>query len=225
MDQKSDLIREDIDETRSALTEKLVTLEDQLRDKVENAKESVEDTIENVRATLRKLSPSHQVQQHPFAMVGSTLAAGLLVGRLIAGRREARASGLDHEYRALSGTELGLSNMPQTSEYEDSHLDPEIAPVRERLRRAVYRRAKTGPGLFSKLAETFSDEIQMVKGMALGAAIDSIRGVAKEAMPNFGEKIDRVLDSAMTKVGAEPMERSGDPYSPGWEEDVTSMVV
>lgn len=180
MDQKSDLIKEDIEETRAALTEKLETLEDQLMDKVETAKESVEDTIENVRATLRKVSPTHQVQQHPFVMIGGSLAAGMLVGKAIQSR-SARAKSWERD----QDVGFGEQGIP-----------------RRRIERPYSR--PRGPSLLSKLAGAFPDEIDVVKGMALSLALEGLREIAKEALPRFEAQINKVVDSAAQKAARAP---------------------
>jgi ElaB/YqjD/DUF883 family membrane-anchored ribosome-binding protein len=210
MDQKSDLIKEDIDETRTALTEKLVTLEDQLRDKVEGARETVEETIENVKTSLRKFSPRHQVQQHPFVMVGAASAAGLLVGQVVQVRRAQAAEWTATGAPAQGARYAPERPVPQTSAYEDASDVGSFAPPdqgRWRAERAAYAPAPhrpRRPSVLAKLADTFSDELDMIKAMALAAALDTVRRVAKDSMPKLGEQIDRVMDSAMTKVGADP---------------------
>ena len=83
MDQKSDLIKEDIEETRSQLTEKLGTLESQLRGTVQSARDTVEDTIQNVKDSVKKFTPGYQIEEHPLLILGGSVAAGLLVGRLL----------------------------------------------------------------------------------------------------------------------------------------------
>ena len=104
MDTKSELIKEDIEQTRAALTEKLVSLEDQLLDKVETAKDTVEKNIENVKEAFRKVSPTHQVRRHPFAMIGGSVAAGVIMGKVIQSR-SARAKSWEtvpHERKDVS---------------------------------------------------------------------------------------------------------------------------
>jgi hypothetical protein len=80
MDPKPDLIREDIDETRSDLTQNLAALEAQLRGTVETARRSVDEAVQAVRGSLRQVSPRYQTRQHPFAMVGGAVAVGVLAG-------------------------------------------------------------------------------------------------------------------------------------------------
>jgi len=215
MDPKPDLIREDIDETRSALTEKLETLEGQLRGTVESAKQTVEGTIENVKDSIRHLSPIYQTTQHPYLMVGGALATGLLAGRLL--QSKGSEGGLswmqpvtpslaverpapDSEYVS---EQVGL---PRTSEYEEFIGD-----------RPGFASAKSGPSLFTRLLGQFDDEIQMVKGMLLKGVLDAAGDAVKRSAPKWGSQIDQVVDSVAQKLAGEPRSSSSGSQRPGSE--------
>src|SRR5437588_98198 len=87
MDQEPDVIRQDIDETRSSLTEKLETLEAEVKGTVQDAKNTVEDTIHNVKSTVHETVESvkrtfdlpYQVRQHPWPMLGGSVVAGFIL--------------------------------------------------------------------------------------------------------------------------------------------------
>jgi ElaB/YqjD/DUF883 family membrane-anchored ribosome-binding protein len=74
--------------TSAAFTEKLERLEDQVRETIQDTRAAVEDTIKKVRSTMheagasvkRALDIGHQVQRHPWAMLGSSLVAGYFLG-------------------------------------------------------------------------------------------------------------------------------------------------
>src|SRR5947208_14305774 len=112
MDPQPDVIRQQIEDTRSSLTDKLETLEAEVkgtvqsdRDTVESAKEAVEstlssaketveDTISSVKDTVasatetvkRTFDIPYQVDRHPWAMLGLSAVAGCLCGALLGGR-------------------------------------------------------------------------------------------------------------------------------------------
>jgi len=253
MDRKSDLIREDIDETRAHLSEKLEVLEDQLRGTVESAKSTVEDTIEEVRDGLRKFTPSYQVEEHPLLCLGGAVAAGLLVGRKM--NRNQPTSSFSSlrplsypAYGSTWGTEpVGRdSDVPATSEYEEAH--PSNSPFHLSAGH-LGMAGPLGPSLWDKFADTFSDEIEMVKDMAIGALLGTVRDLAKRSVPNLEPQIDQVMDSAMQKFGVSPPEEGAAPkvrteetryatnqgnasdnlwkeqHTPGREENLASKVV
>lgn len=167
MDAQSNVIKEEIEETRTELVAKLGVLEGQLRDTVEDTKEAVESTIENFRTTFQMVSPSHQIQEHPFIMVGGSLVAGVLLGRVIAPR-------------------------PVRAAQPEWKTEPEILTV---------SRPPSGPSWFSRLTETFSDEIKVVKEISTGLAIEGLRGLAIRAVPELQPEINKVMDSALKSVG------------------------
>ena len=98
MDQEPEVIRQQIDQTRSALTEKLETRENQVRDTVTNAKTTVEETIGSVKSTVhetvatvkRTFDLPYQVERHPWGMFGGSILVGYLVGTLWPGRPAGR---------------------------------------------------------------------------------------------------------------------------------------
>jgi len=191
MDPKPELIREDIDETRSALTEKLETLEGQLRGTVESAKQTVEGTIENVKDSIRSLSPVYQTTQRPYLMVGGAMATGYLAGRLL----QPKVSGRRPAIRVATATRHEAPLPPPTSEYEETFSA---------------RRSTAGrPTILDRLADQFSDEIQMVKGMILKGVLDATSDALKRSAPKWGSQIDQVLGSMTQKLTEGPHHSSG----------------
>src|SRR5919204_269414 len=98
IDDAQRLIRQQIDQTRSSLTEKLETLEQEVRGTVQSAKATVEETIENVRSTVhgtvesvkRTFDVNYQVDRHPWVMMGGSVLAGYAVGCLLTSRSARR---------------------------------------------------------------------------------------------------------------------------------------
>src|SRR5262245_1321712 len=102
MDSQTEVIKMQMEETRSALAEKLETLEQHVvgtvqeasaavtgtvtdvraavQDTIGTVKDSVEETVTSVKNTF---DLSRQVEQHPWIMLGGSVAAGYIVGRLL----------------------------------------------------------------------------------------------------------------------------------------------
>src|SRR5262245_24400559 len=99
MPDEPEMIRQQMEETRSALTEKLETLEHQVigtvaeantavADTVDNVKEAVQDTVEVVKETVQEtvesvkqtLDISVQMDRHPWLFLGASVAAGYVAG-------------------------------------------------------------------------------------------------------------------------------------------------
>src|ERR1700730_10040165 len=113
MKEEPEAIRQHIDETRSSLTEKLETLESQVRGTVQGARATVEETIEAVKGTVqdtvrsvkRTFDVNYQVEQPPWTMVGCPLLAGCILGSLTGVRGGGR------EPRGTASTRSGLSSL------------------------------------------------------------------------------------------------------------------
>lgn len=99
MDNTPEVTRSQMEGTRAALSEKLETLEqrmvatvhgaaDAVAQTVDNVKDAVHETVDNVKGTfdLRR-----QVERHPWAMVGGSIALGFVGGMLLHRHRATRA--------------------------------------------------------------------------------------------------------------------------------------
>jgi len=221
MDEKPEVIRHRIDETRSALTEKLETLEREVRGTVCEARDAVTCTVETVRDTVNStlggvretvsstvetvrdqmqdtmcsvkeaLNVQHQVQAHPWVMLGGSVAAGYLLGSLLPDR------GRKHGRQERSSSAPSMYGARQY-EPEPASSWSEPAPS-----------ASRAPGFLSGVADQLAPEIQKVKGMAIGAAMGLVRDLLKQQVPEqLAGNVDEVLDSVTTKLGGEPVRGS-----------------
>jgi len=180
-EQDSADMRQGIDNTRSAMADKLEALEDRVMNTVQSAKDTVNDSIQGAKETVasvkRTFDIKHQIEQHPWAMVGGCFVAGLALGGLIPrGQPRSKASGL----LVSNGNIAPAAPTP---------------PVRaEPLSR---------PGIFAR----FHDEIDKVEGMAIGYVMGLVRDSIKESVPQLASKIDEVMNGLTTKLGGEPVQQ------------------
>lgn len=79
MDPRTDVILEEIHDTRQNLAEDLATLEGKVRDTVSEARRKVED----VKEKILDMSPLEQARQRPWVAVGASVAAGVATGFLV----------------------------------------------------------------------------------------------------------------------------------------------
>ena len=188
MDQEPDVIRQNIDETRSSLTEKLETLEGQVRDTVQGARATVENTIESVKRTF---DLPYQVRQHPWPMVGGSILAGFLAGSF-AGRRP----GPRGERPSSSGRAFGALSSSYREQESSSTARPD----------GVSGTAPAKQSLVNKFLDQFDDEIGKVKEVAIGAAAAVVREWIKSYLPpNLRAQVDEVANSATSKLGGKPV--------------------
>jgi ElaB/YqjD/DUF883 family membrane-anchored ribosome-binding protein len=85
-EQVPDTLRQNIDSTRSDLTDKLEALEDRVMGTVQTAQDTVDDSIQMAKDTVasvkRTFDIKHHVDQHPWLMLGGSVVAGLALGTL-----------------------------------------------------------------------------------------------------------------------------------------------
>lgn len=216
MPPETELIKQQMGQTRAALTEKMETLENKVLGTVDRTAGTVSNTVELVGSTVRDtvqqvgstvsgasrdvraalhetvgsvrdaLDVSRQIQEHPWVMLGGSVFVGYVGGRLLDGLERGHLPSL-----------LSLPAAPE-------QLLPRDSEVRERGESAPVPR-RSGSSFLRALLDTFSPELDKLKRMALGAAMGLVRDKLGESVPtpmkeNFSELMDRVTQ----KLGAEP---------------------
>jgi ElaB/YqjD/DUF883 family membrane-anchored ribosome-binding protein len=206
MDPEPDVIHQQIDETRSSLTDKIEQLETRVADTVETAratveetietvKEKVEETVETVKDTVqgtvetvkRTFDLRYQTEQHPFAMMGCSFLAGCTAGYLLGGRRKRH-----HPEAAAEVCPPSSSQRDEAMRGTIPEASPPPAPRR--------------PGLLERLFHQFEGEIDKVKETAIGVLMGLVRDWARNAVPaSVACRVEEVLDSATSKMGGRPV--------------------
>jgi len=198
-EQEPEELRQQIDDTRSSITEKLEALEGQVTGTVESVKESVEETIAQVKESVQDtvssvkdsvsdtvdtvkdtLNLSLQTRKHPWGMLGGALVAGFVSGALIGETRRRRSS-----------------RMPV--ERLESQGETPRATFREEVRE-VRAPVEKGP-TFGR----FQSEVDQLKGLALGYLFGAIRDVIQESAPQLADQVGTMMDSITTKLGGKPI--------------------
>jgi ElaB/YqjD/DUF883 family membrane-anchored ribosome-binding protein len=213
-----DEIRQRIEETRSDLTEKLETLEHEVKDTVRGATNAVVDTVQTVRNTVegtveavkqkvegtvdavkQTLDLRRQVEHHPWAMVGGSIALGYLAGSVLP--RPLRLT-----RTAIGGGDLSSSGYP-----EPGMAAPAVERYREEDRFLGEGRDQppiepSESSIWTNLAQQFAPEIAQVKQLAIGAALGLLAEQVKKALPdNLSAQIGTILDSVTSKLAGEPV--------------------
>ena len=197
MDQESILrqrrpeeIRQQLEATRSSLAHKLESLEHEVRSAVQNTVGSLQNQAsEAVQAVKQTLDVRHHVVQHPWAMLGGSLALGYVIGTLLS-RERAAAPQLDMKTSANPSAEaretvLGLeSALPADS-------GSRHAP------RAVHTRATQADAspasILQELGKRLEPELQELKTLAISAAADLLRELIRQAIESARQPPPRSL--------------------------------
>jgi ElaB/YqjD/DUF883 family membrane-anchored ribosome-binding protein len=193
MENETELIRQQMLETRTALSEKLEALQEQVlstvegttqtvtdtvqtvqeavQDTVSTVSESVQDTVESVKDTF---DVNRQVRRHPWLMVGGAIAVGYLGTRLL-------QAGL-HQGPPAPGTN---GNGYVTT---NGHVSPP-QPAK--------------PGLLDAVAGPVLKQIQ---DLALGALVGVASDMLLEHTPeNLRGQVNEMTANVATALGTAPI--------------------
>jgi len=199
-------IRQQMTETRSALTEKLETLECQVKETVQEARaavqdtvvsvrEAVEDTVDSIKGSVHDtvdsvketLDVERQVRRHPWGMVAGATALGFLGGYLLFRDRPRPPYAGNGRYR-------------DEPERFQRFVPPPVgtappappAPPRETW--------------MSQLGERLSPELDKVKGLAIGTTVALVRDLVMPSVPPaLADQVREVLDGVAAKLGGQPI--------------------
>jgi hypothetical protein len=204
MPPETELIKQQMGQTRAALTEKLETLENKVLGAVSTTTDAVSQTVQDVGATVRETTQdvratmhealtsvrdafnvSRQFHQHPWLLLGGSVVAGYAGGLIL--------DNLEH------GHMPSLPSLPRAE-----RLLPQGSEVRQRLESEAPARRRA-PAFLKALAETFAPELEKLKTAALGMAMGIVRDRLHEAVPpQMREDFAQMMDRITTKLGGEP---------------------
>lgn len=220
MDDEPEVIRQQMDETRTALADKIGRLEQQVTETVhdavesvtnvknaatetvENVRTAVEDTVASVRQSVKStvdsvaetLDVELQVQRHPWAMVGAAAAVGFAGGYLC----------YSEDRRRPASREAGLSRQLYAShESQREEETPRLAADRRE------REAAARPPAFNWLASqthSLQPAMDQLKGLALGTLFGVAKDLLTRSLPQPMEgQINEVVDGLTIALGGKPI--------------------
>jgi hypothetical protein len=229
-----DVIREQMENTRTSLSEKLETLEQQVATTVQDATSNVAGTVEAVKETVEAVKDS---------VTGTVEAVKDTVQDTVATVKESVEETIStvketvHESWSAVKNALDLPEMVRRYPWPMFGGSVALGFVLERLIVKPTPRpfthgttsrplppdhfsgedhfaAPRPPSTFAKLIRHFEPEINQLKGLALGALMSAVRDLATKMAPeNMSEKLAGIFDSVTQKLGGEQLEResaSGD---------------
>src|SRR5947209_1914983 len=167
MDHEAEMIRDQMQETRGHLTEKLQALESQVTGTVETVTDTVKSTVETVKDSVEGAVESVanlfdlrlQVQRHPWGVFAGGVAVGYVATRLAE-----RATG------AQGGT----------------RFVPQVPPAAR----------KAGSSLLGWLATAYHDEMNHLKALGIGTAAGLVRDMLAQSLPpEIGCQVSEWVDN------------------------------
>ncbi len=216
MDHEAEVIKSQMEETRSSLAEKLETLESQVvgtvqqttaavsntveavKGTVESVKGAVEETVEKAKDSVHQtvetiqesLNIPRQVQHHPWGMFTGSVALGLLTGYFLpSAHRRARG------YRE---TGLGFGRSGLAEEFLEEPTTSRAPEVPESAGAAP----SSGPSAFSKIGEALGGELGKLKGLAIGTTLGLVRDLVVDRLPeSMRPDLTNMVNEVTEKLG------------------------
>jgi len=209
MDDDPEVIRHQMDETRSSLTDKIERLEqtvtdkvNSVTDKVESVRGAVRDTVDTVKGTVadtvetvkETFDVRRYFREYPWAAFGASVGLGVVGGMALgtgARARGDRITGLRSRGQAFAG---------------GGPTHDGGGPRRMREARFTASPAHAVPGWAGEIAGKFGDELGKLKGVAIGAAFGLVRDwLGRSTSGEVGQRLGEVIDDLTRKFGGEPI--------------------
>jgi len=205
-----EVIRHQMEETRSNLQEKLEALEDQVTDTVqatteamtetveavketvENVTSTVQETVENVTSTVQETVETVeetfnlrvQTERHPWIIFGGSVALGCLAAQWLNQTSGARRRAASRRTAGFTPQEFSTGDRFQTE-----------TPSRPSEPTQSAEGGKKG---------WFWEELNRVKGLALGSLMAVVRDLASRSLPGtLGQRVAEEVDHVTTSLGGE----------------------
>lgn len=236
MENETDVIREQMLETRTALTEKLEALQDtvvtavqgtteSVTETVQNVKEAVQDTVSNVTESVQEtvqsvkstLDIGAHVQNHPWAMFGGAVALGYLGGRLIPSAStvahaatSAATSAASAATGAMGAAASNLTSSPSSGYGASSYGASSHGAPSGGAYQPSASSSSNGPTWVDSLTEAARPAIKQLEGMAIGTLMGVLGELAVGAAPEgFKPQLKDMLEKLNTTLGGERVDCSG----------------
>jgi len=205
-----EVIRQQMEDTRSQLADKLEKLENHVSDTVQSTTEAVTDTVEAVKETVENVTGTVketvekatetvqavgealdlrlQTERHPWVIFGGSVVLGFTVAQVLPGSR-ARASAESHDRARpsqLPGEEASAAN---GMGHQAAQTSPE--PQKEGQK------------------SWFWDQLGRLKGLAIGSLMGVARHLVQQNLPGaLGQRVAEEVDSLTGHLGGEPIHGS-----------------
>jgi ElaB/YqjD/DUF883 family membrane-anchored ribosome-binding protein len=216
MDHEAEVIKSQMEETRSSLAEKLETLESQVLGTVQQTTAAVSNTVEAVKSTVQSVKGAveetvekakgsvhetvetiqesldipRQVQRHPWGMFTGSVALGFLTGYLLSTERR-RIPG----YRAM-----GNGAVPRRGPLTEEFLEATSAGYGPET--PAHAAAPSQPSAFSKVSHALAGELGKLKGLAIGTTLGLVRDLVTDRLPeSVRTDVNNMVNEVTEKLG------------------------
>jgi len=231
VDSELEVIRDEMEQTRANLADKLGALENQVRETVSGATEAVSSTVEGVKEVVETVSDtvesvtetfnvSRQVEQHPWMAFGAAVAAGFVASQLFGhSSRPAPAP-------VPAPPPEPLTPSPAIQLQPVHHPQPAPAPVPEPpkheshsvLGSLGHNALESLESVLPDMKEVMSTVVSGVSGLAVGSLMGVIRDLAANGLDGLPEEwkgeVTKLIDQVTTQLGGKVQPSRPRPAQP-----------
>jgi len=221
MENEPEVIRDQMQDTRTALAEKLEALEQQVAKTVENTTrpvietvqtvtEATKETVGSVKDTVSQIAEtvsesvestvstvkdtfdlSRHVDQHPWAMMFGSAAVGFIVGRMLPSAPASREWSGDSMTSRMAASPINPRREPRGHDGHNGH----------KKQKAVEEKSWV-----SSFLENYKKEIGALEELGVAAVAGVIRDlVTQNLQGEIGSRLGEWVNGLTEKLGAKPL--------------------
>jgi hypothetical protein len=225
MAEEPEVIQEQMEETRSALADKLGALGQKITGTVETVSDVVEETVSAVAETVENVGETaeeaveavketfnipKQFNRHPWLFVGGSVILGFVGGKMLFSSQQ-RTRELYQPSTTQKAEEMPRY-MSQPAEYT-----PEASQGGDRFKRPGRQdtgnghgkapRESESAGFLGGLVQKFMPDLNKLKELALGTVFATARDLITQNMPqNLKKEVVHVMDDMAVHAGGKPIQ-------------------
>jgi len=230
MDHEAEVIKQQMEQTRSALAEKLENLEEHVAATVRSTTDAVSDTVETVKGAVEgtvhsvensveavketvsesvetvkeTFNLNRQMQERPWLMMGGGVVVGYFAGCLLTtGVRQASAVASHWGHPSVAPPPTANPSTATASSAAQESYGNERGWFSSS---SFAPSAQSGPSTWDKVSEALGPTAEKVKGMAIGAAAGLVGNMILQAVPpNLRNEVEQVINEFTQAVGGKPL--------------------
>jgi ElaB/YqjD/DUF883 family membrane-anchored ribosome-binding protein len=203
MENECEVIRQQMDETRSAMTDKMETLEQQVVESVQAASAAVSETVQSVTDSVHETVETvkdtfdlpRQVDRRPWTMMAGATALGYFGGYLLS-----RTNGRDARI---------IETFESASPPVDAHIPASGngTPTGHAPVASAATPKSDGAAEKTGWRDTFHTEITQLEGLAVGTLFGIVRDIVTKAAPGSMEhQLEEIVNGITVKLGGRVLE-------------------
>jgi len=198
------VIRDEMEQTRANLADKLGALETQVRQTVSGATEAVSSTVEGVKEVVSSVSEtvetvtetfnvSKQVERHPWMAMGAAVATGFVVAQVISRATSSSAPAPAYEPAAT----------PPTSFAAAAPSRPAAAPSHDHDHGLMHSLGSLMPDV----SGVMNTVVSSLGGLAVGGLMGVIREMASRELPDAWKgDVTKLIDQITDQLGGKALD-------------------